>query len=66
MSVFYATKPPLSKGAGVRWTSLRHSAEAPTEPAGETVARLCRDGGIQKLASLTRKDKCKEIRKSVF
>ena len=24
-------------GAGVRWTPLRQSAEAPTEPAGETV-----------------------------
>ena len=55
MSVFYATKPPLSKGAGVRWTPLRHSAEAPTEPAGETVARLCRDGGIQKFASLEKR-----------
>ena len=34
------TLPPLLKGAGVRWTPLRHSAEAPTEPAGETVNRL--------------------------
>ena len=34
------TLPPLLKGAGVRWTPLRHSAEAPTEPAGETGNRL--------------------------
>ena len=34
------TLPPLLKGAGVRWTPLRHSAEAPTEPAGETGDRL--------------------------
>ena len=33
-------KPPLLKGAGVRWTPLRQSAEAPTEPAGETGDRL--------------------------
>ena len=60
MSVFYTTKPPLLKGAGVRWTPLRHSAEAPTEPTGETVARLCRDGGIQKLASITKKINAKK------
>ena len=41
MSVFYTTKPPLLNGAGIRWTPLRHSAEAPTEPAGETLSRHC-------------------------
>ena len=51
-------KPPLLKGAGVRWTPLRHSAEAPTEPTGETVAQLCCDEGIQKYTSLAKKDKC--------
>ena len=27
--------PLVVRGAGVRWTPLRQSAEAPTEPAGE-------------------------------
>ena len=35
LSLFQA---PLCKGAGVRWTPLPQ-AEAPTEPAGETLAR---------------------------
>ena len=28
--------PLVARGAGVLWTPLRHSAEAPTEPTGET------------------------------
>ena len=43
-------KPPLLKGAGVRWTPLHFNAEAPTEPAGETVGFcLQKDGGILSL-----------------
>ena len=32
------------RGAGDRWTPLRHSAEAPTEPAGETAGALATEG----------------------
>ena len=34
----------LLRGVGVRWTPLRHSAEAPTEPAGETAVELASEG----------------------
>ena len=31
----------LAKGAGLRWRPLHFSAEAPTEPGGETVGATC-------------------------
>ena len=31
----------LVKGAGLRWRPLHFSAEAPTEPGGETVGATC-------------------------
>ena len=38
-----------ARGAGLLWRPLHFNEEAPTEPAGETVATRSVDGGVLKM-----------------